>query len=392
MTDPEYERLRRWRLILGADQEGADQLLSSADRAVDRSLQSLYDTDRQGGLGGSSPNVSRWLGDIRSYFPASVVQVLQRDALERLDLRRMLLEPELLAAVEADVHLVGTLLSLRQMLPERTRDTARQVVRKVVEQLLRRLTQPTIQAVRGSLDRASRNNRRPRHHEIDWPRTIQANLKHYQPAYRSIIPERRLGYGRRRSALRDVILCVDQSGSMAASVVYAGIFGAVLASLPALRTQVVAFDTSVVDLSTELDDPVDLLFGMQLGGGTNIAQALSYCRQAIRRPSETIMVLLSDLFEGGDRRELIARAAEICAAGTQLIVLLALNDEGAPAYDQRIAAELAGMGAPVFSCTPDQFPALMAAAIERHDLQQWAAGEQIVAVRGGAIDDRIEGV
>jgi Mg-chelatase subunit ChlD len=382
MTESEHERLRRWRLILGAEQEGTEQLLSAADQAMDRSLQSLYDSDRRGGLGGSSPNVSRWLGDIRSYFPASVVQVLQRDALERLNLRRMLLEPELLAAVEADVHLVGTLLSLRQMLPERTRDTARQVVRTVVEELLRRLRQPTIQAVRGSLDRAARNNRRPRHHEIDWPRTIQANLKHYQPEYRSIVPERRLGYGRRRSSLRDVVLCVDQSGSMAASVVYAGIFGAVLASLPALRTQVIAFDTSVVDLSADLDDPVDLLFGMQLGGGTDIARALAYCQQTIRRPTETILVLLSDLFEGGDREELLARAAEMIAGGTQVIVLLALNDDGAPAYDQRIAVELAGLGAPVFSCTPDQFPALMAAAIERRDLAQWAATEQIVTVRG----------
>src|SRR5262249_33762156 len=159
------------------------------------------------------------------------------------------------------------------------------------------------QAVLGSLNRATRN-RRPRHSEIDWHRTIRANLRHYQADYKTIIPETRIGYGRKRSSLRDIILCVDQSGSMATSVVYAGVFSAVLASLPAVSTKLVVFDTAVVDLSERLADPVDVLFGTQLGGGTDINQALAYCQSLVRQPQETILILISDLCEGGDAKEM----------------------------------------------------------------------------------------
>jgi Mg-chelatase subunit ChlD len=377
------ERLRRWRMVLGgaADQDSAE--LRGDDLRIDAALGALYDSDRSGGLGGSKPNIARWLGDIRTYFPASVVQVLQRDALERLNLRQMLLEPELLQAVEPNVHLVADLLALKSVMPAKTFDTARQVVRRVVDELQRKLANPTRQAVLGSLNRATRN-RRPRHNEIDWHRTIRANLKHYQPAYRTIIPETRIGYGRKRSSLRDIVLCVDQSGSMGASVVYSGIFGAVLASLPAVRTRMVVFDTEVVDLTEELHDPVELLFGVQLGGGTDINRALGYCQSLIRRPQETILVLISDLYEGGSRQELLKRAAALAGSGVQLIVLLALNDDGAPSYDHGVAAELASMGAPAFACTPDLFPDLMAAAINRQDIGQWAAARDIVTARGRA--------
>jgi hypothetical protein len=194
---------------------------------------------------------------------------MQKDALDRLNLRQLLLEPEMLEAAEPDVNLVATLLSLRSVLPNRTKETARQVVRKVAEEIQRKLGEPLRQAVVGSLHRAT-CNRRPRYQEIDWPRTIPANLRHYQREYKTIIPETRIGFGRKRSSLRDLILCVDESCSMAASVVYAGILGAVLASLPAVSTRMVVFDTSVVDLTDEMEDPVDLLFGIQLGGGTDI--------------------------------------------------------------------------------------------------------------------------
>ena len=376
------ERLRRWRLVLGsgaADGTGVD--LRGDDTRIDGALAALYDSERSGGLGSSSPSIARWLGDIRSYFPASVVQVMQRDALERLNLRQMLLEPELLQAVVPNVHLVADLLALKSVMPAKTLETARQVVRRVVDELQRKLANPTRQAVLGSLNRATRS-RRPRHSEIDWPRTIRANLKHYQPAYHTLIPETRIGYGRKRAALRDVILCVDQSGSMGASVVYSGIFGAVLASLPALRTRMIVFDTEVVDLTEELHDPVELLFGVQLGGGTDIGRALGYCQSLIRRPQETILVLISDLYEGGNRDEILRRAAALVGSGIQLIVLLALSDNGAPSYDHGVAAALAALGAPAFACTPDLFPDLMAAAINRQDIGQWAAAQAIVTARG----------
>ena len=372
------ERLRRWRLILGSQKaDGTGCKLTGTDAKIDKSLDALYDSERAGGLGSSSPKVARWLGDIRTYFPSSVVKVMQQDALERLNLRQMLLQPEMLSAVEPDVHLVANLLSLSSIMPEKTKDTARQVVRKVVEELQRKLTNPTQQAVMGSLNRAIRN-RRPRHNEIDWNRTIRANLKHYQPEYRTIIPEIRIGYGRKRSNLRNIILCIDQSGSMATSVVYAGIFGAVLASLAAIKTRIVVFDTAVADLTDEAQDPVDLLFGTQLGGGTDINQALAYCQNFIQQPQDTILVLISDLYEGGDRLSMLKRVAAIVNSGVHLVTLLALNDEGAPMYDHRIAEEFAFRGSPAFACSPDKFPDLMAAAIQKQDIAQWAAANDIV--------------
>lgn len=376
------DRLRRWRLILGggeADGTGVD--LGAADAGIDRALEALYDAERTAGLGGSAPRIARWLGDVRSYFPSAVVRVIQKDAMQRLGLRQMLLEPELLGAVEPDVELVATLVSLQAVMPARTRDTARQVVRRVVEDVRRRLEEPTRQAVTGSLNRSIRN-RRPRHVEIDWNRTIRANLKNYQPALRTVVPETRIGWGRRRSSLRDIVLCLDQSGSMAASAVYAGIFGAVLASLPAISTRVVAFDTAVADLSAHLHDPVELLFGIQLGGGTDINRALAYCQGLIRRPADTVMVLISDLYEGGNSEEMLKRAAAIVASGVTLVTLLALSDRGAPAFDHDHAAAFAGLGSPAFACTPDQFPELLAVALRRGDVSDWAAREGIVAQRG----------
>ncbi len=379
----EIERLRRWRLVLGgASADPDDPRLAGTDLGMDRVLEALYDSNRSAGLGSSSPNVARWLGDIRTYFPAPTVRVMQQDALDRLNLTQMLLEPEMLEQVDADVHLVATLLSLSRVIPEKTKETARQVVRKVVEELERKLANPLIQAVRGSLTRATRTSR-PRASEIDWDRTIRANLKNYLPDRGTIIAEKLVGYGHKRSSLRDIVLCVDQSGSMASSVVYAGIFGAVLASIRAVSTRMIVFDTAVVDLTDDLQDPVDLLFGTQLGGGTDINRALGYCQQVILRPAQTILVLITDLYEGGDERQMLQRAAELVASGVQVICLLALSDTGSPSFDTGNAAQLAAMGIPSFACTPDLFPDLMAAAITRQDLGLWAAKNDIAVARAG---------
>jgi uncharacterized protein with von Willebrand factor type A (vWA) domain len=378
---PEPERLKRWRLILGQEANTCCGL-EGDDLQMDRVLEALYHSDRQAGLGSSSPNVNRWLGDIRKYFPKSTVRVMQQDALERLRLQQLLLEPELLENIEADIHLVATLVSLKSVIPARTKDTARQVVAKVVSELERKLANPLIQAVRGSLNKATRTNR-PRGKEIDWDRTIRKNLKNYLPERRTIVAERLVGWGRRRSSLRDIVLCVDQSGSMATSVVYSAIFGAVLASIRAVKTQMVVFDTSVVDLTQELKDPVDLLFGTQLGGGTDINRAVGYCLQLIEQPTKTIFVLITDLFEGGNAQEMLKRVAQMVSSGVPVVCLLALNDDGAPCFDERNAASLASLGVPSFACTPDQFPDLMAAAIQRVDLASWAGRMGLVAARKG---------
>ena len=356
--------------MLGSQADASDQISLSADYGrMDEVLTALYDGERKGkgGLGGSAPKVSRWLGDIRQYFPASVVAVMQKDAMSRLGLNQLLLEPEIMRTVQADVHLVGVLMSLGRVMPAKVRSTAREVVGKVVRELEQKLSNPLRQAVQGALSRAVRNPR-PRYHEIDWAATIRANLKHYQPAQRTIIPERLVGFGRRGQALKEVVLCVDQSGSMASSVVYAGVFGAVLASIKAVKTHMVVFDTAVADLTADLQDPVDLLFGIQLGGGTDINLALTYCQQLITRPTDTILVLISDLYEGGNEREMIKRAAALKATGVTVVVLLALSDDGSPSFDRRMAEQLAALDIPSFACTPDQFPDLMAAAIQGQKL------------------------
>jgi hypothetical protein len=168
---------------------------------------------------------------------------------------------------------------------------------------------------------------------------------------------------------------------MAASVVHAGVLGSALASLPTLATRVVAFDTAVVDLSDELADPVDVLFGIQLGGGTDIDRALAYCQTLVTRPARTLLVLLSDLYEGGDEGAMLRRAASLIASGVRLIVLLALSDDGAPGYSRDNAARLAALGAPVFACTPDRFPDMLAAALDGRDVGAWAEAAGITVTR-----------
>lgn len=370
----EEELLKRWRLILGGGSaDGTGVKLSDLDLRMDKALEAVYaKEDRRGGLDSSAPKVSRWLGEIREFFPQSVVQVIQKDAIDRLGLTSLLTEKEMLMNVVPDVHLVATLMSLSRVIPEKNKEMARQVVRQVVDELLRKLTAPTKQAVTGALSRSIRR-RNPRYNEIDWHTTISKNLKHYQPEYKTIIPEVRYGFGRKRKAVKDIVLCLDQSGSMGTSVVYSGIFGSVLASLPAITTRMVVFDTAVVDLSEDLEDPVDILFGVQLGGGTDIDRALRYCEGIITRPSDTVLVLVTDLYEGGDEREMRKRFMTLALAGVQVIVLLALNDDGAPSYDKDNATFLASLGIPCFACTPDKFPDLMAAALAKQDLSLWVS-------------------
>ncbi len=401
------ERDRRWRLILGKDeneqgqQKPQDQLmqqeaesaegsgesgddegdssegLSDEDQAMDDALDSLYGEGDMGGSADSQPDIARWLGDIHRYFPDAIVQVMQQDILKKLNLRKILSEPELLKEIKPNMELVSKILMLNSILPAETKETARQIVQQLVDELKEKLEYPLLQAINGSLNRSIKIRNPRKHKDINWYKTIHANLKHYMPDKKTVVPEQLIGYGKQRSSLHDVVLCIDQSGSMSKSVVYASIFGSVMASLPAIDLKLILFDTAVVDMTDKLQDPVEMLFGIRLRGGTNIDRALTYCQQNIGRPKDTVMVLISDLFEGGNKDNMKRRAAELVSSGVNVIVLLALSDDGAPRYDKAMAADLAALGIPCFACTPKHFPDLMGTALSGHDVREWASSNNI---------------
>jgi hypothetical protein len=355
---------------------------------MSKALTTLYGNGKnkkkgRGGLRRSGRRLGKWLADIREFFPSPVVRRIQMDAFDREGLEQMLFEPELLATLEADVGLVADFVSLGLVMPERAKQAAREVIAKVVAELVERLERRMANAIRGALDR-SRRTRRPRVANIDWPRTIHANLRHYQPEHGTVVPERLIGHMRQRRRIVDldeVILCVDQSESMATSVVYAMIFAAVMASLPGVASKLICFHTDVLDLTEELTDPVEVLFGTKFGGGTDINRAVAYCEERIERPSKTHLVLITDLYEGGDAQALVGRLRRLVLLGVNVILLLALTDTGQPSYDSTLAATVAGLGIPVFACTPDQFPGLMATALRREDIHGWAADRDIKLIR-----------
>lgn len=349
---------------------------------MDGALGAIYDIEdtrpeekgqRGAGLGASRPKVSTWLGDIRKYFESDVVAVIQQDAIEKKGWKQLLFEPESLAQVTPSVELVGTLMSLKGMIPDETKETARQVIRAVVEEIKKRMAAEIERAVRGALDR-SRHQPIPSLPNMDWKRTIGANLKNYVESRKTIIPDRFFFYARQhRRREWNVIVCMDQSGSMADSVVYGSVMGSIFASLPALETHVVVFDTEVVDLTAQLSDPVDLLFGIQLGGGTDIDRAVGYCQQFVSNPQRTLFILLTDLFEGGNESSLVRRMEEMASSGVRAMVLLALNDSGVPSYDHDLAKKLANVGVPCFACTPGVLPQMLEAVLRGQKLDTVAA-------------------
>ena len=388
------EQVKRWRLILGQhSQDSLAQMvgaggceLSPEQMAIDEALASIYDEtageggdqrgrgQRSAGLGPSAPNLAKWLGDIRSYFKEDVVTVIQNDAIERKGLTQLLFEPEMLKNVEPNPQLVGTLMSLKGRIPERTKETARMVVRAVVEKIKRLLEQKIRQAVIGALNR---NEHSPLPHtaSIDWKWTIGRNLKNYQPSLGAIVPEKVYFFSRaRRSNNWTVIVCMDQSGSMAESVVYGSVTGSIFASLPALNTRVIAFDTEVVDLTEQCgSDPVDMIFGVQLGGGTDINKAVGYCEKFVTEPSQTIFFLITDLFEGGNQAQLVRRLKDMVESGVRVICLLALSDSGIPTFEQNLAKKIAEFGVPCFGCTPNRLPELIEGVLKKQDLKALAA-------------------
>lgn len=345
---------------------------------MDHVLTALYDSDRKGSLGSSSPNVNKWLGDIRTYFPTPVVQIMQKDAIEKLNIKKILTEPELLEQLEPDVNLAATLLTLGKNLPEKTKETARNVVQKIVTKLQDQLQWKFQQSFQGRLLK-NQTRRTQVARDLDWNKIILKNLKHYQPQFKTIIPEILYGYRRNQQNKRDIILCLDQSGSMATSVVYTGIIASVMSYIPSMNTKLLAFDTNVVDLTDLLHDPVELLFGVQLGGGTHIYNALAHAQTLVDQPEKTTLILISDLFEGTEETPLMAKLAELQQSGIQIIILLALSDEGKPSFDKEMADFTSkSLQIPTFACSPDLFPDLMSHVLNGFDVQDWVADKKAI--------------
>jgi hypothetical protein len=382
------EQLKRWRLILGQHAQQSLAKMGACDLSeeqlgMDEALAAIYDESadnersrgqRAAGLGPSAPNLAKWLGDIRNYFKEDVVTVIQNDAIEKKGLTQLLFEPEMLKNIEPNPQLVGTLMSLKGRIPERTKETARMVVRAVVDKIKRLLEQRIRQAVMGALNRRE-HSPLPNVSTIDWKWTIGRNLKNYQPSLGTIVPEKVYFFSRaQRSNCWTIIVCMDQSGSMAESVVYGSVTGSIFASLPALKTRVVAFDTEVVDLTEQCgSDPVDMIFGVQLGGGTDINKAVGYCEKFITDPAQTIFFLITDLFEGGNQAQLVRRLKEMVESGMRVICLLALSDSGVPTFDQNVAKKISEFGVPCFGCTPNKLPELIEGVLKKQDLKALAA-------------------
>jgi hypothetical protein len=344
----------------------AQAMLDGDERLVriDKALDFVYGEERSAGLEGSAPYLPAWLGDIRRYFPREVVAFMQKDAIEERGLRQLLLEPEALQSLEKDAGLVATILAFKDMMPDETRRTARQVVAAIVEDLRKRLEQQTRQAVLGAL-------RRDRHspltvaRNLDFRRTVREGLRNYQPELGTIIPERIYFFANQRPYHEwRVVILVDQSGSMGESVVYSSVIAAVFASLPALDTRLVFFDTSVVDVSDQLSDPVEMLFGVRLGGGTDVARAVRYGASLVTQPEKTLFLLITDLYEGGDQTALLQQLAALKESRAKVLCVLALNDTGRASFDTHLARKVAALDIPAFAATPNRLVAAVEAALK----------------------------
>lgn len=379
--------MARWRLILGDEPKAlSDVVLDEEQSIMDAALSAIYDGDtqgkgsgsKQGGKGSSSPNLAKWLTDVRTFFPQDIVSVIQSDAIERKGLTKLLFEPETLKNVKPDINMVSTLMTLKGQIPEKSKETARELVRTVVSEIMQRMEQDLRNAVTGALNKKEHS---PISYfpALDWKRTIGKNLKNYDPERKLIVPEKFYFFERnRRQKDWTVVLDIDQSGSMADSIIYSSVMGSIFASMPALDTHVVAFDTEITDL-TELcrNDPVDMLFGIQLGGGTDINKSVAYCQSLIENPRKTMFILISDLYEGGVRKGLLRRLGEMHDNGVKVISLLALSDGGKPDYDVNLAKEISKLGIACFACSPDRLPELVECAIKGFDLNRFVGMDRI---------------
>ncbi|WP_224653760.1 VWA domain-containing protein [Pectobacterium versatile] len=359
---------KRWRLILGhyADEALGKAAFDAHDLKVERTLDYLYRREyqrrglkqeggRHGSLDQSQLTAVNWLNQARKLFPSSTFERMQSQAIERYEISHLFNDPQALQAMEPTPALAKALLSLRGRMNEQTREAVRDIIRKVVDEILRTLRPTFTNALTGRRNRFRRSPI-PSSQNFDWRATIAANLKHFdREKNRLVIETPHFNSRMQRHMPWDVILCVDQSASMSSSVMYAAVCASILAALPAVRVSLIVFDTQVVDLSHLAHDPVDVLMTVQLGGGTNIAKAMQYCEQQVQNPKRTIVTLISDFEEGGALNRLLSCVQRMHSQQITLLGLAALDDAAQPVYDTAIGQKLADRGMHVAALTPEHF-------------------------------------
>ncbi len=361
------ELARRWRLILG---RYAEQNLPS--RAVDNDLEStlsfLYDrayaerghrhapSGKGGSLGASELTALDWLDRARRIFPHSTLERMERDAITRYGLDELLADHAAVESVQASPDLAKALLRAKGKLSAATADGVRVIITKVVAEIVERIRPQFTTALTGSRVRHQRSPHASLRN-LDWRGTIGANLSHVDPTTGKMVIEeiRFMSRKRRRNLDWQVIILVDQSGSMAGSVLHSAICAAILAGLPGISVRLVLFDTSIVDMTHLASDPVEVLMTAQLGGGTNIAQAMEYARKLVEQPTRTVVALISDFEEGGSVSSLLSSTQALASSGVRLLGLASLDDDGDPWYERQMAARLTTQGMEIAAMTPDRF-------------------------------------
>lgn len=380
------ENIKRWRLLLGKESEkdfeqttSLNINLSEEDLLLANALDAIYNSNNhelekgggKAGNGYSAPKISKWLGDIRKIFNKDLVQIIQNDAIERKGMKELLMEPEVIKNMAPDINLACTLLTLKNQVPERSKQAVRDYIQSIVDDINKRLRNDVQKAVLASINRKN-HTMRGIASSIDFNYTIRRNLKNYNTDLKTIIPERIYFYEHQTKINGwNVILDIDQSGSMGQSIIYSSVIGCILAKMSSLTTRVVAFDTSIVDLTELYDDPVDMLFGIQLGGGTDILKSVTYCEKFIDNPKKTIFFLISDLEEYGNHAALINKVRFFKESGVNFICLLAISDDGEPYYNKNIANKFSSFGVPCFACSPNLLPLLIEKTLKGDSLKDF---------------------